>query len=640
MRYRRSMQPDQLGDYAVPSDPQLHPDGIRVVFTVTTMDLERDRYVRRLHLWDGEQVRPLTHGPHDSSPRIAPDGSTVAFVRKTEGAKAQLALMPLGGGEAEIVTETPHGVSQPSWSPDGSLVAFVAAPVDPDEEGLEEEELRRRPRRITRVPYRWDDEGWVRHVHLHVLDLADRSVRRITDGESSVHGHAWHPDGTELAFTSARHETAGLDDGTQVFTVPVAGGPATARTEVGVWGLPSYDPEGRLHATYGGRIGEYPTVMELVRIDDDGHTPLAPDLDRSVDFYSTRMAPSVAQWLDDGSAIVPVEDEGTVRVVRIAPDGDRAEVVGGKRVVTGVAPRPDGSAFAFVASRPDQPGELYWEEGGEERRLSDFNGTFAATAGLVEPASFTIDHEGVSVEGWIYLPPGDGTVPVLFNIHGGPASQYGWGFFDEFQVFVGAGYGVVAINPRGSAGYGKKHVRAIVDTWHEELGPDFRDLVAAVDAAAAIEPRLDVDRLGVMGGSYGGLSTIRVLALDQRYKSAVAERGLYSFPSFVGTSDIGPWFADLYLADADFAKLWLASPLAKVDEITTPTLVLHSEGDHRTPIEQGEQLFVALLKRGVTTEFVRFPATESHELSRSGSPRHRRERFEIILEWHARFLKT
>lgn len=633
------MQPDQLGDFAVPSDPQLHPDGTSVVFTVTRMDLDRDRYVRRLHLWDGEQVRPLTHGPHDAAPRISPDGTTLAFVRKTEGGKPQIALMRFDGGEAEVVTEMPHGVSQPSWSPDGTQLAFVAAPADPDEEGLDDEELARRPRRITRFPYRWDNEGWVRHVHLHVLDVADRSIRRLTDGESSIHGHAWHPDGTELAFTSARHETAGLDDGTQVFTLPAAGGAATAHTGIAIWGLPSYDLEGRLHAAHGGRLGDYPGVMGLVRIDDDGHTPLAADLDRSIEFYSAHMAPAVPQWLDDGSTIVAVEDEGTVRVVRIHPDGEWIDVVGGKRVVTGIAPRPDGSAYAFVASHADRPGELFWLEDGEERRLSEFNGGFATAAGLVEPTSFTIEHEGVSIEGWVYLPPGDGKVPTLLNIHGGPASQYGWGFFDEFQIYVGAGYGVVAVNPRGSAGYGRDHVRAIVDTWHEEKGPDFRDLTAAIDAAAAVEPRLDLERLGVMGGSYGGLSTIRVLALESGFSSAVAERGLYSFPSFVGTSDIGPWFADNYLDGADFAKLWQASPLAKVDAVTTPTLVLHSEGDHRTPIEQGEQIFVALLKRGVTTEFVRFPATESHELSRSGSPRHRKERFEIILEWHGRFLK-
>jgi dipeptidyl aminopeptidase/acylaminoacyl peptidase len=633
------MQPNQLGDYAIPSDPQLHPDGTRVVFTVTQMDLEEDSYVRRLHIWDGAEVRALTQGPGDSSPRISPDGTTVAFIRKVKDAQAQLALLRLDGGEAEIVTEMPHGAGQPSWSADGSRIAFVADVAHPDEEGVEEEELARRPRRITRFPYRWDNIGWVRDGHLHVYDVAGGSILQVTEGQSSVHSYAWHPDGGEIAFTSARHETAGLDDGTQVFTVSPDGGAATARTDVGMWGAASYDTAGRLHAAYAGAIGSYPGVSALVRIEEDGgHTPLAPDLDRSIEFFSAHMAPGVPQWLDDGSAVVGVEDEGSIRFIRIAADGERTRIIDGKRIVTGVAPRSDGSALAFVASDTTNPGELYWSEGGDERRLSDFNGDFAGAAGLVEPTSFTIEHEGVSIEGWIYLPPGDGKVPVLLNIHGGPASQYGWGFFDEFQVYAGAGYGVVAINPRGSSGYGLDHVRAVVDAWQEEEGPDFRDLGAAVAAAAAVEPRLDTDRVGIMGGSYGGLSTIKLLALDQTYKSAVAERGLYSFTSFAGTSDIGPWFADLYLADPDHDKLWEASPLRGVDRITTPTLVLHSEGDNRTPIEQGEQLFIALYKQGVTTEMVRFPATESHELSRSGSPKHRKERFEIILEWHGRFL--
>ncbi len=156
-----------------------------------------------------------------------------------------------------------------------------------------------------------------------------------------------------------------------------------------------------------------------------------------------------------------------------------------------------------------------------------------------------------------------------------------------------------------------------------------------------MEPRLDTDDVGIMGGSYGGLMTLRVIAADQRYKSAVAERGLYTWTSFSGTSDIGMWFGRAYLGFDlydDPERVWWSGPLAYVPTVETPTLVIHSESDWRTPIEQGEQLFAALKRVGVETEFVRFPGGEGHELSRSGKPRHRQERFEIILDWHGRHL--
>ncbi|MGI9610972.1 MAG: alpha/beta hydrolase family protein, partial [Acidimicrobiia bacterium] len=367
-----------------------------------------------------------------------------------------------------------------------------------------------------------------------------------------------------------------------------------------------------------------------------------PDLDRNLVSHGPDLAPGGPQWLDDGRAYSTLEDSGRIRVIEIQQDGTTSDLVGGDRVITGVSPRGDGTAFAFVASAPDDPGELHWWEDGEELPLTSLNAAFRDAVQLVRPERFLIEHEGVAIEGWIYLAPGDESVPVLFNIHGGPATQYGYGFFDEFQVYVDAGYGVVATNPRGSSGYGLDHVRSIVGTWQQSDPPDVRDLETAVDAAAAVEPRLDLDRVGIMGGSYGGLMTARLIGRSDRYRSAVAERGVYNFRSFAGTSDIGPSFTQMYF-ERPVAEipdvLWAASPLALAPNVTTPTLLIHSETDHRAPIEQSQQLFAALLAAGVETEFAWFPRGQSHELSRSGDPSLRLERFNLILAWHDRYLK-
>ncbi len=641
------MGPGDLGRFVVPSDPQLHPDGERVAFVVTRMDLEQDRYVRQIWLSDADGSRQLSAGPGDSWPRWSPDGSQLAFLRKTgDGPSArQLAILPLGGGEAQVVTSLSYGVSEQAWSPDGSQLAIVGAEWIAELADLDPEERLRRPRRIRRVPYRFDDEGWIheRRRHVYLVDPTGAAEpRKLTGGDHDDTGIVWHPGGSTIAFLSARHDSSGLDPGNQIWTVDVATGAVEARTGVGSWAQLTYDDAGRLHAVGTPTLWSYPAVEPLQRVEDDGSLTLVTgDLDRSLTTPSPEVVPAGPHWLEDGTPLTTLEDSGRVGIARLGENGRPHHVVTGDRVVTGVAPRFDGSAFAFTATTPTNPGELYWWEDGTERRLTDLNGGFAAESGLAEPLRFVVEHDGVEVEGWIYLPDGVDSVPVLFNIHGGPATQYGYQFFDEFQVYVGAGYGVVALNPRGSTGYGTSHVTAVVDAWHEPMPPDLRDLLAAVDAAAAVEPRLDLGRMGVMGGSYGGLMTVNVAAEDHRFRSAVAERGLYVWSSFTGTSDIGPWFDHLYLRRAlpeHHQELWDASPLAVASKITTPTLILHSDGDWRCPVEQAEQLFVMLLRSGVEAEFVRFPLDEGHELSRSGSPRHRVERFEIILDWHQRHL--
>jgi dipeptidyl aminopeptidase/acylaminoacyl peptidase len=256
------------------------------------------------------------------------------------------------------------------------------------------------------------------------------------------------------------------------------------------------------------------------------------------------------------------------------------------------------------------------------------------------PQEFTYESDGNEIHGWVYLPEGEAKVPLLFNIHGGPAAQYGWGFFDEFQVYAEAGYGVVATNPRGSSGYGYDHVVTPCGRWSEDLPPDMLDLMSAPREAGARFDRLDLSNMGIMGGSYGGLSTAMITSMDQSYRSAVAERGVYNWVSMAGTSDI-PFFMELYLGTdmphgAD--ELWNASPLARAHAITTPTLVIHSETDFRCPVEQGQQFFSLLYRSGIDAELLLFPTGEGHELSRSGSPKHRVERFDAILAWHAAHL--
>lgn len=636
------MLPKDLASYASISDPQLHPDGVRVAFVVSRMNFEADRYDRAVWLWDGGEARQLTHGPVDLRPRWSPAGDRWAFLRASgeAGEGPQVAVMATAG-EARLVTSFGIQAVEAEWSPDGLQLAVVGEEWQPEWADLDDEARTRRPRRITGSRWRFDNLGFLhdRHRRVYLVDPEGGDLVAITDGYRDD-GVAWRPDGAAIGFLSARHERAGFDGANQAWEVGIDGGAAAALVTPGMWEVLSYRPDGVAHVVGMEDAADYPGAHGLFRLDGGSPVRLAADYDRNLFVPAPTTAPPGPQWLEDGNCRIIAEDRGTLNVIEIDQDGSWNELLGGTRLVTGMTVRPNGTAMALVSTGAADPGELSWFEGGEERALTDLNASFRAEGGLVEPEHFLAESGDTELDVWVFLPPGSEKVPVLFNIHGGPATQYGWGFFDEFQVYVGAGYGVVATNPRGSSGRGTDFVQTPVQIWGKERPQDLEDLLAAFDAAGARFDRLDTDRAGIMGGSYGGLMTARILAVDHRWKSAVPERGLYNFASFAGTSDIGFSFPRRYLGQwqyDDWSPLWDASPLKRAHLIETPCLIIHSESDYRCPIEQGEQLFSVLIDNGVATELLRFPG-EGHELSRGGTPLHRRERFEAILEWHARYL--
>jgi dipeptidyl aminopeptidase/acylaminoacyl peptidase len=289
--------------------------------------------------------------------------------------------------------------------------------------------------------------------------------------------------------------------------------------------------------------------------------------------------------------------------------------------------------------------ELY--VGADGRKLTSVGDAFTSGRELVEPERFTaISKDGYEVDAWIVRPAGfeEGTrYPAVLSIHGGPFTQYTTGFFDEFQVYSGAGYVVLFSNPRGGSGYSEAHGRAIRGPVGD-AGPgwgtrDYEDVLAVVDTALEKFDFIDPERLGVIGGSYGGFMTSWIVGHTNRFKAAISERAVNNLVSMFGSSDIfwvferqfgGPLWdnVDAYLE---------RSPATYAKNIETPVLVLHSEQDLRCNIEQGEHLFNLLRLLGKDVEMLRFPA-ESHELSRAGSPIHRVLRFEAVLEWFGRHL--
>jgi len=648
----RPMRPDDILKIRFVSDPRISPDGRRVAFVLTALSQERDEYLSNIWMVDttgGAPPRRFTTGPgRDTEPRWSPDGTRLAFVSERErGKKGQLMVMPVEGGEALALTQLRNGVAAPAWSPDGTRLAFVSRVGGWQEPENEEERKKSRPARvITTLKYRFNGEGFIhdRPTHVFVVAAAGGAPAQLTSGDCPDSDPAWSPDGHAIAFVSARHDDRDYDDATDLWMVPAAGGtPRRVTDTIGPAMHPAFSPDGRTLAYLGRRHrNEFGRNARVFTMPVEGGAPrsLTDALDRSC--APLDLAPI---WSADGAWLTfAAEDAGALSVYRVGTAGPGAapqRVIGGERAVTGVSAAADGT-LAFAVTDPVMPAEVATcaADGSGERHLTDVNAAWRAEVALARPERFRFERAGLTVDGWIMKPVGfqaEGRYPGLLNIHGGPHAQYGWVFFDEFQVQASAGYAVVYTNPRGSQGYGEAFTRAVVGDWG---GGDFADVMAGLDEALRRAPWIDPERLGVLGGSYGGFLTSWTVGHTDRFRAACSERAVNYHPSMFGTSDIGHLFNEVEIGGLPWEmpdKYAERSPLTHAKNIHTPLLIIHSEDDLRCPIEQGEQLFVALKKQRKDAVFVRFP-DENHELSRSGKPRHRLERFRIILDWFTRRL--
>jgi dipeptidyl aminopeptidase/acylaminoacyl peptidase len=631
-----------------------------VAFVVTTIDAEANEYRSRIWLApvDGsEPPWPFTAGEtRDLAPRWSPDGKRLAHVAARPKEGSQVRVLPVAtGGEAIVCASSPEVVSELAWSPDGRTLAFVARDPDRDrygEPGQRREEKDMPPRRVKRLFSRLNGEDFVfdRPSRVFVAP-ADGSgtARALTLGEFEASQLAWSPDSLRIAFASARHETWDLDLACDLWTVQVNGKEEPQRltdTTAG-YGYPSFSPDGRLLAYLvdptprdGPRHGQ----LGVLDLGTGERTELTTKLDRNCTPYPLACAPV---W-DRDHLLFTVEDAGNVHILRAPADASSppVPVVGGERWVGGFD--LVGRTLAFAASTPTAPAEIFvaTDGGNGARRLTDLGAAFTERVELGPPVRFTATSgDGTEVECWAIAPVGGvegGRAATLLNVHGGPFTQYGNRFFDEFQMQAGAGFGVVYCNPRGSSGYSESYGRAIRwPEWGHDPGSgwggvDYDDVMACIDEACRRFDWIDPHRLGVLGGSYGGFMTSWIVGHSDRFKAACSERAANNLLTLEYNSDIASVFRNYVgVSHVDNPEAYLRqSPSRFVEQMTTPLLLVHSEADLRCPIEQAEELFVALRLLGREPELVRFPG-ENHDLSRSGSPRHRLMRAEIVREWFA-----
>jgi len=621
---RRPMALEDLITAVRVSDPQLSPDGRRVLFVRTTTDSATGK--RNADIWvvpaDGSAPpRPFIEGPKsDDSPRFL-SNDRIVFSSTRDGAP-QLYVADGEGKNARAITSLGAGVQPPFVvSPDGRMVAFVSdvAPRCGDEacnartrDSVEKDPVK--VHALTRLPYRHWNEWWesVRH-HVFVADVESGATRDLTPGDYDSPPHfyedgaiAFSPDSRELAFVSKRDgkDSEMWTTNHDVWTVPVTGGAAKKLTTSNPAAdmTPVYSPDGRWLVVRAQRRAGFEADRWYLdaydRASGAKHTLFtSPDL--SVDDF---------KFSPDGKTIwftAVREGTGNLYTMPAAGGTPKLAVLGGAVV----AFQPANASAVFAKSSLVAPPDLYrLAADGTTRQLTNENAAWLSAVDLPKPASLTVAGAGgTPVQYWLLKPPHfDATkkYPVVFLIHGGPQSSWedAWSTRWNPSLWAAQGWVVAAPNPRGSTGFGQKFVDEISQDW---CGKPMTDLRAVFDAVSAL-PYVDRARAGIAGASYGGYAVDWLIGHTNRFKAAVSHDGVFNVESMaLATEEL--WFPEWEFggpawsttARRNYAR---CSPHLSADKIRTPTFVITNEQDFRVPLDQGLQLFTALRRNGVPSE--------------------------------------
>jgi dipeptidyl aminopeptidase/acylaminoacyl peptidase len=663
------VQPEDLFKLTFLSNALISPDGQHVLVESSRMNGPKNTYDRTIDLVDvstGAIKHEVTGKLGDGDYAWMPDSKSFLFVRTVPKQKPQLYRYTLGTGASVQLTHIKDGASGPVVSNDGKRIAVTVTQSDPPhvayidfaKAGFTPKDAQKNTdiHTIDQLFFQANGAGYTYQDHQHIwtVDADGSNAKALTSGQYSENFVGWSPDDRTIAFNSTRYEPVDAPDG-DVYTIPSTGGTMQkmASSRPSNFAL-FFSNDGSKIYYFTGDVKDAAALPALAVANLDGSNSKTLIALNTTSFGDTLLADMkeggglCGNMLPSSeTAVLNVDGPGYSNLRSIdLTTGAIKDVTPPKGEAWACSTSHDGKRVAYLYSDFATPADVYVADvaGGSPRRVTNVNQAYLATVTLSKPQEFDVkDPRGDTVQAW-FMPATGGKPgakhPTLLDIHGGPETQFGDTFFQEFQLYASEGYNIVFSDPAGSTGHGYAFEEALEGNYGDAM---FQDVQAVMDAAVQ-RPEVDVTRLGVSGGSYGGYATMWVVAHTDRYKVGIAERGVSNLVSenlaadFAGKGGLGggyyTWGPAWDPASTAYAKF---SPLTYVEGIHTPLLLLHSDEDTRAPIDQTLQEFTALKVLGRTVQYVAVP-DENHDLSRTGTPVHRVERLHIMLDWLAKYL--
>jgi dipeptidyl aminopeptidase/acylaminoacyl peptidase len=652
------MQPSDILSLRTASDAQPSPEGQHVAYVVTELDHVADQ--ARTSIWlvpsSGGTPRRLTDVAQDSSmPRWSPDGRRLAFV-SNGGGEPQIWLLAIDGGDLRQLTDVAGGVTGPPvWSPDGRRIAFTARVSEaPTKQGA--------PRVITRLRYLLNGAGYIGDAFWQVYTVPTDQpglspAMQLTSGEWHHFSPAWSPDGLQMTCITTRREDWDTEWVWDLYVFDANDCHVTPRRltlSQGTCAAPAWSPDGRWIAYFDNQCSGTAYTQDyylcLVPAEGGAARMVSRVLDRGCQVSQPPSTNEPPCWSADSTTVFCHVREGgfyyyyayhladeTLRPVR-AP-GDVHDPIDGL-----VRQSADGGLLAFTAATAVRPAEVYAAapDGTIRRQLTDLNGDALSSFRVRAPERLThTSPEGWQVETWLWLPPahrpGDAPLPAVLYYHGGPHNTVALGFNEQLHLLAGAGFAMVAVNFRGSSGFGAAFADSILGDWGSRELVDGLAILDTLVEQGIVDPR----RLGVFGGSYGGFMTNLALARTDRFAAGVSYATISGLDTWANQTDHwesvdwdsgGPtWqIPDYYRTH---------SPLTDVAHIHAPLLILHGEEDYRCAVAEADQLFGVLRKLKRTVELVRYPSG-SHAFAHVGPPSHRLDFVQRVTDWFQRYVSA
>lgn len=677
------------------SDPKITPDGKNVLFVKSYIETKKAGeygYKNQLIMMDlqNPKMSKVLNGPsYDlSNYSLSPDGKNIAFSKEWEG-ESQIWILPLGGGEAQVLTSEKNGASGPVWSPDSKKILFtVSVPIwaiegmptwmydrpgrkfgdEPNYLALKDSVIKDQtkadmdgdvgelrawlaknaskndPRVINRVNF-LGERGLSTEIsfrHLGIIDLVSKKSEILTSGYQSFGAAVWSPDGSYLLASSlASDEHPDVIQNADLYKINLSdqGVSVFLQKENYRFGGPEFSPDGKLVMVSGQQTEDRAfnqSLIGTVSPDGSGLTWVTEELDRRV---------GDAKWADDGESILfSGVNEGGIALYRANISNGKIEmVISGPVGINSFDVQ--GDQLVYSKTQVSNPSELYISsiQGKNEKTLTDYNTIWLADRWVSQPEAHHFEQDGFGVDYWV-MPPyglkGGVKYPTLLEMHGGPTAMWGPGessMWHEFQVLAGKGYGIVYANPRGSGGYGKTFQKGNFQDWGD--GPA-KDVLTALDKAGEEYNWIDEDQLVLTGGSYAGYLTAWIVGHDNRFKAALTQRGVYELTFFMGEGNawrLVPNYFGYPWEEGIKEILAYNSPQTYVQNIETPLMIFHGDSDLRTGVRQSELLYKSLKILGKPVEYIRYPE-EGHELSRSGAVHRRLDRMGRIVEFFERYV--